>query len=380
MKLKLKTYCIVSTIMTLCLITFSVFSHETLYESLSEMAQSEAAALVFANFSFMVILLFGIFIKNAFFGALSNEEIDTVVENSKWSLLNLFMVITMFTDDLNAEVLTFIVLYIFFKIFHWIVGNRVDAIHQMRIQNLFDRSKLAFFISSLLVADTFCVLHFTAFLQSRVYDSGIGSVAIFEFANMALSALYFGSKYSLNIFDIKHNGRWNKKPFLTFLLKMTFLLLSASIYIFFVYYITWNYGLPIYLFRDIYTIFFKLKSTYQKYKTYNILVNALHANFPDVKGAGFENLDRVCIICREDMLVGKKLPCRHIFHLECLRSWFERQNTCPTCRSSIPIYSRSAATNPVGRHRFSNNITDDGFDNSDGDGDNNIDNNDIDNT
>lgn len=31
----------------------------------------------------------------------------------------------------------------------------------------------------------------------------------------------------------------------------------------------------------------------------------------------------------------KKLPCDHIFHKSCLRSWFQRQQTCPTCRTSI---------------------------------------------
>jgi hypothetical protein len=31
----------------------------------------------------------------------------------------------------------------------------------------------------------------------------------------------------------------------------------------------------------------------------------------------------------------KKLPCDHIFHKNCLRSWFQRQQTCPTCRTSI---------------------------------------------
>lgn len=72
-------------------------------------------------------------------------------------------------------------------------------------------------------------------------------------------------------------------------------------------------------------------------------------------------VDRTCIICREDMeyrgppegpVVGedgeavpvqpppppsngpndtpKKLPCGHVFHFHCLRSWLERQQSCPT--------------------------------------------------
>ena len=39
-------------------------------------------------------------------------------------------------------------------------------------------------------------------------------------------------------------------------------------------------------------------------------------------------------IYREEMVApsAKKLPCNHIFHRSCLRSWFQRQQTCPTCR------------------------------------------------
>jgi len=66
--------------------------------------------------------------------------------------------------------------------------------------------------------------------------------------------------------------------------------------------------------------------------------------------------DRTCIICREEMFAHgvsenragdsgsnpaqhvsdgpnttpKKLPCGHIFHFYCLRSWLERQQSCPT--------------------------------------------------
>lgn len=31
----------------------------------------------------------------------------------------------------------------------------------------------------------------------------------------------------------------------------------------------------------------------------------------------------------------KKLPCGHLFHRECLRQWLQRQQNCPTCRTSL---------------------------------------------
>lgn len=48
-----------------------------------------------------------------------------------------------------------------------------------------------------------------------------------------------------------------------------------------------------------------------------------------------EASDRLCIICREEMISAKKLDCGHMFHFKCLKSWLERQQSCPTCRSHI---------------------------------------------
>jgi len=45
--------------------------------------------------------------------------------------------------------------------------------------------------------------------------------------------------------------------------------------------------------------------------------------------------DKVCIICREELVEAKKLSCGHMFHFACLRSWLERQQACPTCRASV---------------------------------------------
>ena len=35
------------------------------------------------------------------------------------------------------------------------------------------------------------------------------------------------------------------------------------------------------------------------------------------------------------MTTAKKLLCGHLFHVHCLRSWLERQHTCPTCRALV---------------------------------------------
>lgn len=43
------------------------------------------------------------------------------------------------------------------------------------------------------------------------------------------------------------------------------------------------------------------------------------------------------------------MPCNHIFHTSCLRSWFQRHQTCPTCRLDIlrPTPSTRLPTTPA---------------------------------
>lgn len=44
-----------------------------------------------------------------------------------------------------------------------------------------------------------------------------------------------------------------------------------------------------------------------------------------------------------ERLRPKKLPCGHVLHLGCLKSWLERQQFCPTCRR--PVIERSSTVN-----------------------------------
>lgn len=79
--------------------------------------------------------------------------------------------------------------------------------------------------------------------------------------------------------------------------------------------------------------------------------------YPD---ATAEDLGRedTCIICREEMQPWdpanagqversrpKKLPCGHILHFGCLKSWLERQQVCPTCRRPVVINRPPQARN-----------------------------------
>ncbi|KAK9102317.1 hypothetical protein Sjap_019571 [Stephania japonica] len=48
-----------------------------------------------------------------------------------------------------------------------------------------------------------------------------------------------------------------------------------------------------------------------------------------------------CMVCMEDIKKdeagkeGKLMPCRHVYHANCISTWLSLHDTCPLCRSPI---------------------------------------------
>ena len=124
------------------------------------------------------------------------------------------------------------------------------------------------------------------------------------------------------------------------------------------------YGLPIHIVRDVlltFRSFFKRIADFRRYKN---ATRDMNARYPDATPEEVSRED-VCIICREEMrpfqhdgantgdqasidnrplasslnerMRPKKLPCGHILHFSCLRSWLGRQQICPTCRRPVVV-------------------------------------------
>ena len=102
------------------------------------------------------------------------------------------------------------------------------------------------------------------------------------------------------------------------------------------------YGMPLHIVRDLWVSIKNLQQRIASYFRYRKITANLNERFPNPTEEELQETDRTCIICREEMTPGacKKLPCSHIFHVDCLKMWVQRQQTCPTCRSNIPTESR----------------------------------------
>jgi E3 ubiquitin-protein ligase synoviolin len=123
--------------------------------------------------------------------------------------------------------------------------------------------------------------------------------------------------------------------FVRVVLYLTFMTLMIKIHTF-----------PLFAIRPIYLSLRSFKKSLNDVVMSRRAIRNLNIMYPDVTPEQLRNYsDTICIICREEMAIPegasgpiqqiKKLPCDHIFHKSCLRSWFQRQQTCPTCRTSI---------------------------------------------
>ncbi len=61
----------------------------------------------------------------------------------------------------------------------------------------------------------------------------------------------------------------------------------------------------------------------------------MESNFPMATTEELEKNSDDCAICWDHMDAARKLPCGHLFHNSCLRSWLEQDTSCPTCRTSL---------------------------------------------
>jgi hypothetical protein len=61
-----------------------------------------------------------------------------------------------------------------------------------------------------------------------------------------------------------------------------------------------------------------------------------------------------CTICFAVIEDGERvgaLPCEHIFHKECLKTWLRRRNTCPLCQTenvAKPVYEEEITARRAG--------------------------------
>ncbi|KAL2831824.1 hypothetical protein BDW59DRAFT_140095 [Aspergillus cavernicola] len=156
---------------------------------------------------------------------------------------------------------------------------------------------------------------------------------------------------------------WEEKGRWVFYLDLLTDFLKLVVYLTFFAILFTFYGLPIHILRDVVVTIRSFARRIMDFVRYRNATRDMNERYPDATAEEVAR-EEVCIICREEMtpwqqpgdrpaapvperLRPKKLPCGHILHFSCLRSWLERQQNCPTCRRPVIAPPRTQAATAV---------------------------------
>lgn len=333
--MKFASYAIVSTLVTAAACYFAWQTRQQFYPATIYMTTAKHNVVILANFGLMLLVLFGKILQRIFLGELARDEVEETVNLAKYAVTETALALTVFREELYMDTLSLFAMLLFVKIFHWLSALRVDNLGRHHEESKLAHIRLSALLVLLLWIDLFTGLVMLVGLMEKM--PSVLLLFAFEYAILAVTTSTTIVKYILVLIDQRRGGQWEEKSIWVFYCEFAGDLLRLGLYLTFFAIVTAFYGLPLHLIREVYITFYTLRDRVVRFVHYRRLTSNMNARFPDATPDELANSDRTCIICREDMETAKKLPCNHLFHFRCLRTWLERSSTCPTCRAAIPL-------------------------------------------
>ncbi|KAH7426013.1 hypothetical protein KP509_11G081400 [Ceratopteris richardii] len=331
---KLGTYAAASAAGAAAVVFHAFNSRGQFYPAMRYLATSKISVVLLSNMALVLMCAAWQIVKLIFLGRLREAEVERLNEQSWRELMEILFAMTIFREEFNVSFVAMVTVLLFIKAFHWLAQKRVEFIETTPATPRLSHIRMVSFLAFLLLLDGVFLYNSAASLI-RTKRSSVALLFAFEYMILATSTVAIFLKYAFYVCDMFLEGQWENKAVFTFYLELVRDLLHLSLYLLFFFAIFINYGLPLHLVRELYETFRNFKSRVSDFVRYRKITSNMNDRFPDVTPEELGRGDATCIICREEMAAAKKLTCGHFFHVHCLRSWLERQQTCPTCRSPV---------------------------------------------
>ncbi|KAK4179099.1 putative ubiquitin-protein ligase synoviolin precursor [Triangularia setosa] len=406
--MRLQWYATASMASATAVVASAFYQRANFYSAMVHLAQSSMSILVLVNLVFVVYgsLMYGF--QRLCFGPLRPTEIEQLYERAWFAVTETCLAMTIFRDELGPSFLIMFTALITGKVWGWISEGRVEVLEQQPPANprLFHtRLSISLLVSILYDLWLLSYAATTVWQQAR---RTVMVMFLFEFAVLAVSSLHTTGRYILSLVEQQVNKRqtrqrleerrrqvreqraeilrrreaggstedddeelpneedvdemdievpgWESKGHWILSLDLFADFIKLTLYTVFFCALVIFFNFPIHIIRD---WFMTARSFLKRLRALLRYRQALkHMDqYPD---ATVEDLgrDETCIICREEMRPwdpndgdqiertrAKKLPCGHILHFGCLKSWLERQQVCPTCRRPVAREGQQPARN-----------------------------------
>ncbi|XP_044483235.1 ERAD-associated E3 ubiquitin-protein ligase HRD1B-like [Mangifera indica] len=332
--MRLPTYAGFSLTLTIAVIYHAFSSRNQFYPAMVYLSTSKINLALLLNMGFVVMCILWQMIKRLFLGKLREVEVERLNEQSRREIMEILFAITIFRQDFSVSFLAMVTTLLLIKALHWLAQKRVEYIETTPTVPMLSHVRIVSFMGFLLLLDSLFLYSSVKFLI-QTQKASVSLFFSFEYMILATTTVSIFVKYIFYVSDMLMEGQWERKAVYTFYLELIRDLLHLSMYLCFFLVIFMNYGVPLHLIRELYETFRNFKIRVADYVRYRKITSNMNDRFPDATPEELNANDSTCIICREEMTTAKKLVCGHLFHVHCLRSWLERQHTCPTCRALV---------------------------------------------
>jgi E3 ubiquitin-protein ligase synoviolin len=372
------------------------YERPNFYSAAVYISQSTGSLMFLVNLMLIVAASFGYGLQRLFYGPLRPIETEQLYDKAWFAVSETLLAMTIFRDDLGMWFFAMFLCLLAGKVWQWIGEGRVEFLEQQPPANpkLF-HTRLT---SSLLLSVAFDIFMMQYCIDSILSEARPGVMVMFGFEYVLLATASISTllRYTLSLVELfitqrqekareearriarEHARRqaaadgaaapveidddedegdvpgWEEKGRWVFYLDLATDFVKTLVYLgFFVILMTF-YGIPIHIMRDLFMTIRSLVKRINDFIQYRNATRDMNTRYPDATAEELER-ENTCIVCREEMRPWtqpgadgaqagrrmderqrpKKLPCGHILHFGCLRSWLERQQVCPTCRRPV---------------------------------------------
>ncbi|MED6270012.1 E3 ubiquitin-protein ligase synoviolin [Characodon lateralis] len=304
------------------------------YPTVVYLTKSSPSMAVLYIQAFVLVFLLGKFMRKVFFGQLRAAEMEHLIERSWYAVTETCLAFTVFRDDFSPRFVALFTLLLFLKCFHWLAEDRVDFMERSPNISWIFHLRVLSLLGLLAVMDFLFVNHACHSIITR--GASVQLVFGFEYAILLTMVLTTFIKYVLHTVDLQSENPWDNKAVYMLYTELFTGFIKVLLYIAFMTIMIKVHTFPLFAIRPMYLAMRQFKKAVTDAIMSRRAIRNMNTLYPDATPEDLQASDNVCIICREEMVTGaKKLPCNHIFHSSCLRSWFQRQQTCPTCRMDV---------------------------------------------
>lgn len=285
----------------------------TMYNILKTTTKDNTMHILHTTFLIFLMCTLTSHIINKVFKQLRSEEVSSYNESMLYFLTDFLLVVSTFDSDVNFKNGLLFVMLLCVKSLSWILGARIKR----------DVTPVLFTLAYGIAL--FSGIQAFIFVLSCISAVDGQILFLFEY-----SLLIIASVKNICLMSLILSEDDSKRSLHNFYIEIAYLFTTFCTYVMFIGITSLSYRLPLNLFRSALAI---LDALITKIKTFVSYVRLCKSLENCVEGPG----DGFCAICRDDMPIGKKLSCNHCFHLECLKMWCERQQTCPICKLSFTL-------------------------------------------